>query len=183
MTDISERYRRRASAFVEKVAAVPEDRWGDQSPCEEWNARDVARHVVDTSGMFLGFVGEEMGDLPSVDDDPEAAVSTATQAIATRLEDPEIAVRTYEGFFGETTFEASVDRFLSADLIVHAWDLARATGQDDSIPAEDIESMWASAEGFDESAMRSPGAFGPEVEVPEGASEQERLLAFLGRRP
>jgi hypothetical protein len=43
--------------------------------------------------------------------------------------------------------------------------------------------MWAGAHEFDPDAMRSPGAFGPEVEAPEGASGQDRLLAFLGRRP
>jgi hypothetical protein len=31
--------------------------------------------------------------------------------------------------------------------------------------------------------MRSPGAFGPEVPVADDASEQDKLLAFLGRRP
>jgi uncharacterized protein (TIGR03086 family) len=183
MTDIADRYRRRAGVFVEKVAAVPEERWGDQSPCEDWKARDVVRHVVDTSGMFLGFVGEEAGEAPSVDDDPLGAIQAATGEIATRLDDPEVAERTFEGFFGETSFEASVDRFLSADLVIHAWDLARATGQDDTIPPDEVEVMWAGAHEFDPDAMRSPGAFGPEVEAPEGASGQDRLLAFLGRRP
>jgi hypothetical protein len=39
------------------------------------------------------------------------------------------------------------------------------------------------AEGFPSEAMRGPGAFGPEVEVPDDASDQDKLLAFLGRRP
>ena len=32
-------------------------------------------------------------------------------------------------------------------------------------------------------ALRSPGAFGAEVEVPAGADEQQKMLAFLGRKP
>ena len=41
---------------MEKVAAVPEDRWSDQSPCEDWKARDVVRHVVG-QGMAPALVG------------------------------------------------------------------------------------------------------------------------------
>jgi uncharacterized protein (TIGR03086 family) len=182
MTDIADRYRRRADAFADKVAAVPDDRWGSPSPCEEWTARDLVRHVVDTSAMFLGFVGKEMGTAPSVDADPLGAVRAATGAVQAGLDDPEVAGQTYEGAFGESRFEASVDRFLSTDLTVHGWDLARATGLDDTMEAADVKRTWKVVEGFGD-AMRSPRAFGPEVEAPEGASEQDRLLAFLGRRP
>ncbi len=36
---------------------------------------------------------------------------------------------------------------------------------------------------FPEEAMRSPGAFGPEVPVAEDASDQDKLMGFLGRKP
>ncbi len=54
MSDIAERYRRLAGTFEERIAAVPADRWEDPSPCEDWTARDVVRHVVDTQALFLG---------------------------------------------------------------------------------------------------------------------------------
>ncbi len=82
---------------------------------------------------------------------------------------------------GRQTFESAVDRFLAFDLVVHGWDLAHATGLDDRIPPADLERVRAQAEGFGD-AMRSPQAFGAEVEVPPGADAQARLLAFLGRR-
>ena len=183
MSTTSERYARLADAFVAKVAAVPEDAWSNPTPCEEWTARDIVRHVVDTQAMFLGFVGREMGDLPSVDDDPEAAVRAATGRTLHDLEDPDLAAETFEGFMGTQRYEEGVDRFLCADLIVHGWDLAKATGQDTEIPDEDVAAMRELAEAFPSEAMRGPGAFGPEVEVPDDASEQDKLLAFLGRRP
>ena len=183
MSEISERYARRAEAFAEKVAAVPDDAWSNPSPCEEWTARDIVRHVVDTQGMFLGFVGRELGEVPSVDDDPEGAVRAATGTIQQDLEDPGRAAETFEGMMGTQSFEAAVDQFLSADLVVHGWDLARATGQDDTIPAEDLVHLEEGVKEFPDEAMRSPGAFGPEIEVPDGASEQDKLLAFLGRQP
>lgn len=183
MTEISERYARRAAAFADKVAAVPEDAWSKPSPCEEWMARDIVRHVVDSQGMFLGFVGREPGERPSVDDDPLGAVQAVTGQILADLEDPQRASETFEGFMGTQSFEESVNRFLSADLVVHGWDLARATGQDETIPDEDLVHLRTGMEELPEEAMRSPGAFGPEVQVPDGASEQDKLMAFLGRQP
>jgi len=183
MSDISERYRRNADAFLTKVDAVGEEEWSSPTPCEEWTVRDLVGHVVSTSGMFFGFIGEDAPPGPSVEDDPAAAVRAATGAVHAALEDPDRAGRSYDGMFGTTTFEASVDRFLSADLVVHGWDLARATGQDDGMDEAEVAVIREAMSGFDTNAMRGPGAFGPEVDVPDDASEQDRLLAFLGRRP
>ena len=183
MSAIWDRYDRLATAFADKVAAVPEDAWSNPSPCEGWTARDVVRHVVDTQGLFLGFVGQEPGALPSVDEDPLAAVQAATDRTRACLADPAVAEATFEGMGGTTSYQDGVDRFLSADLIVHAWDLAKATGQDTTMLDEDVVAMRALAESFPSEAMRGPGAFGPEVEVPADAGDQDRLLGFLGRRP
>jgi uncharacterized protein (TIGR03086 family) len=182
MTDISDRYARLADAFTAKVAAVSEDQWANPSPCEEWTARDIVGHVIDTQGMFLGFVGREMEDHPSVDDDPEGAVRAVTGRIRKDLEDPTLAAETFEGFLGTQRFEEAVDRFLSADLIVHGWDLAKATGQATDIADGDVADLRKMADSFPEEAMRSPGAFGPAVEVADHASEQDKILAHLGRR-
>jgi uncharacterized protein (TIGR03086 family) len=98
------------------------------------------------------------------------------------LEDPERAATEFEGMAGRTSFEKAVDGFLCFDLVVHGWDLARATGQDESIDAADVARVQQQAEAFGP-ALRSPQAFGPEVEAPAGADAQARLLAFLGRAP
>ena len=181
MSQISDRYARLADAFVEKVASVPDDAWDNPSPCEEWTARDVVGHVVDTQGMFLGFVSREMDDHPSVDDDPEGAVRAVTGRIRQDLDDEALAAETFDGMMGTQRFDEAVDRFLSADLIVHGWDLAKATGQDTEIADGDIADLRKWAEAFPSEAMRGPGAFGPEVVVADDASDQERLLAVLGR--
>jgi uncharacterized protein (TIGR03086 family) len=182
MSEISDRYARLAAAFADKVAAVPDDAWSNPTPCEEWEVRDIVRHVVDTQGMFLGFVSREMGDLPSVDEDPEGAVRAATGRIHDDLEDADRSAETFEGMMGTQRFDEAVDRFLSADLIVHGWDLAKATGQDTDIGDEDIAALRRMAEGFPSEAIRGPQAFGPELEVADDASEQEKMLAYLGRR-
>jgi uncharacterized protein (TIGR03086 family) len=181
MTEVSERYARLADAFAANVAAVPADRWSSPSPCENWTARDIVDHVVMTQGMFLGFVGRSLGEIPSVADDPLAAFTAARTVVQRDLEDPERAGTEFEGAMGKMTFETGVDRFLNFDLVVHGWDLARATGLDERIDPADVERLRVAAEGFGD-AMRGPQAFGPAVEPPAGADEQQRVLAFLGRR-
>ena len=182
MTDISERYRRNADRFAAIVAGVPESRWSDPSPCEDWTAHDVVRHVVDTQGMFLGLVGRELGEIPSVDDDPPAAWDAARLVVQSDLDDPERADTEFDGYFGRTTFAEAVNRFLSSDLVVHAWDLAPATGQDETIDPAEAERVLAGARELGD-AFRSPGVCGPEVEVPDDADIQTRLVAFYGRTP
>jgi uncharacterized protein (TIGR03086 family) len=182
VSEVSERYARLAGAFADKIAEVPAEQWESQSPCPDWKARDVVRHVISTQGMFLGFVGRDLGDIPSVDDDPLAAWKAASAVIQRDLEDPERAATEFQGFSGRSTFEAAVDRFLCFDLVVHAWDLARAAGLDDRMDPADIPRVRQQAEAFGD-AMRGPQAFGPTVEVPPDADDQAKLLAFLGRRP
>ena len=182
MSEISERYARLADAFAAKVAAVPADKWESRSPCDDWTARDVVRHVVGTQGMFLGFVGRELGDIPSVDEDPLGAWIAARTAVQGDLEDPGRATAEFEGFSGRSTFEAGVDKFLCSDLVVHGWDLARAAGLDERIDEEDIVRVRAHMESMGD-ALRGPRAFGPAVDAPPDADEQGKLLAFLGRRP
>jgi uncharacterized protein (TIGR03086 family) len=112
-----------------------------------------------------------------------AAVQAATGRILRDLEDRERAAATFDGFMGTSTFEAGVNQFLAADLVIHGWDLARATGQDDTIAPTDLAEMQEAVKHFPEEAMRSPGAFGPAVEVADDASDQDKLMGFLGRKP
>jgi len=181
MDETANRYRRLAAAFGEKVAAVPAARWGDPSPCEEWTARDVVRHVIDAHGIFLGLVGRESGDIPSVDDDPVAAFAAVRELVQGDLDDPARAGAEFDGFFGRSTFAQGVDRFLCSDLVLHGWDLARATGLDETMDPAEIPRVLEQFRAFGDAA-RSRGVFGPELEAPPGADDQTRLLASSGRR-
>jgi uncharacterized protein (TIGR03086 family) len=179
---IADRYRRRADAFSEKVAAVPADRWDAPSPCEDWKAIDVVKHVAETPGLFFGFIDADFVPPPAVEDDPLASFQSTSRQLQAALDDPSVAQKEFDGFFGRTTFEQAVDRFISFDLVVHGWDLAQAAGLDDRMDPDDVAALQEAAPGFGEAA-RSPGVFGPELEAPADADDQAKLLAFLGRKP
>jgi uncharacterized protein (TIGR03086 family) len=182
MSDISNRYRKLAAAMTERIAAVPDDRWASPSPCEGWTAREVVRHLVDTPAIFFGLVEQPAPTGgPSVDADPVGAFAHVRDAVQAALDDPAVAEKPYEGVFGPSTFERGVDQFLSADLVIHAWDLARATGQDERLDPDEVHGLYEAMLPMDE-AIRAPGAFGPKVEPPPGADEQTTLLCFLGRQ-
>lgn len=181
METIAQRFDRLAGAFAAHIDAVPEDRWDAPSPCEGWTALDVVRHVSETPGMFFQMIGAEFTPPPPVEDGPGDAFGATRARVQAALDDPAVAGTEFDGFMGRSTFEAAVDRFLNFDLVVHGWDLARAAGIEDTIAEPDLERLEAASTQFGD-ALRAPGVFGPEVEPPPGASRQDRLMAFLGRR-
>ena len=181
---IADRYRRRAASFTDVVVDVPADQWSAPSPCAEWDARGVLAHVVGSQETFARLVERELDPGPLVDDDPVAAWTVARDQTQAALDDPEMAAAEFDGFAGRTTFAEAVDRFLSFDLVIHRWDLARAVDLDDTIPEVDLDQAeHAIAEMHERwgESMRSPTAFGPPLTAPAGADRQTRMLAFLGR--
>lgn len=182
MEPTAQRYRRLRDSFAAKVAAVPQERWANRSPCEDWTALDVVRHVVETQGRFEALFGRTIETGPTVDDDPHGAFIAATDQVQAHLEDPETAGAVREGRLGRTTFEEAIDRFQCLDLIVHGWDLARAAGLDEHIDPADVSWASTTAQGLGD-ALRTPGSFGPPIDAEPEASEQDKLLAYLGRQP
>jgi len=178
--DVADRYRRLADRFSAVLADVPDQGWAAASPCEGWSAREVVRHVVESEAGFLG----RFDRAPELRGDALADWPTVRDAMQASLDDPAVAGTEYDGMFGRTTFAATVDQFMCADLVVHAWDVARAAGlpQHEEMPADEVERIHGELQGIGP-AMRSPGVFGPEVPVPDDASAQDRFLGFIGRRP
>ncbi|MGY1630743.1 TIGR03086 family metal-binding protein [Geodermatophilus sp. SYSU D01186] len=189
LAEVVARYRRRADAFEATTAGVPDDAWSRPSPCAGWDARDVVRHVVDMQHVALRPYGRTPADAPTVDQDPLAAFRAARAEVEAILADPGLAARETQSPAGTMAGVDLVDRVPSADLVLHRWDLARATGQDDTIDAAELEAMWPGLQEIPD-VMRQPGAFGPGVvvfgpvvEVPADAPLQDRALGLVGRDP
>jgi|SRR4051794_11748065 uncharacterized protein (TIGR03086 family) len=179
MTEISERYARHADAFAATIAAVPADRWSAPSPCEGWTAADVVAHIVDVHGMFLGMVGRRPEAGP---EDRAEAFAHVRAIVQADLEDPERAGTTYEGMFGTQTFEWAVDNFVTVDLVLHRWDLARAAGLEVAIPDDEVTRITGQVQGIPEEVRASGTVFGPALTPPSDADAHTRLLAEIGRK-
>ena len=78
---------------------------------------------------------------------------------------------------GTSSFERFTGMFGVGDVLVHAWDLARATGLDERLDEDEVHRLFTMMEPND-AMMRQGTAFGPKVEPPPGADEQTKLLAF-----
>jgi uncharacterized protein (TIGR03086 family) len=180
MTEVSDRYGTIAGGFETRLRGVGADKWSSSSPCDEWTARDIVVHVIGTHRR----VRATLGDVSSEDLDPDADLAaewtSATNAVRAVLVDESLASKTVGGMFGEQPFESLVGRLLCADTLVHTWDLARATGQDDRLDEQAAEKALEFLTPIDE-AIRRPGGFAPKLDPPPGADAQASLLAFTGR--
>jgi uncharacterized protein (TIGR03086 family) len=183
MSEIAERYRRIAAQFTDRATHVPASAWDNTAPCEGWVARDVVRHMTEwMSGFLLGNWGIDLPVIPSVDDNPLGAWLAVDGAIQAGLDDPDVATHQSDSPAGSKSFEEAIAMFCIADVLVHTWDLARATGLDETLDASEVHGLVDSMAPMEE-AMRNSGHYGPRVEVPDDADEQTRLIAFTGRHP
>ena len=183
MSEISDRYRNVAAEFTRRARSVADEAWDNAAPCEGWVARDVVRHMVEwMPGFFLGGAGVDVPTIPSVDEDPAGAWEVVDEAIQAALDDPEISAREFDMRAGRYRVDDAVAAFGLGDVLVHTWDLARATGLGETLDADEVHRLFASMEPIDE-LLRSSGHFGPRVDVPADADEQTKLIAFTGRRP
>ncbi len=181
-TEIIERYERVTSRFTDRVRGVPEGGWDQPSPCEGWTARDVVGHLTGWIPDFFGGQGVDFPPIPAVEDDPVGAWEAVHATIAAVLADPDQAARTIETPFQAQSLAATVDMIVTGDVFTHTWDLARATGQDETLDPDQLRRMLAGMADIPDEVLRSDGMFGPALEVADDADDQTRFLAFVGRR-
>ena len=181
---LAERYRRVAGHFSRVVEATAEDDWDSPAPCEGWAARDVVRHLVEwVPALLAEAAGVEFAVGPPVDRDPAGAWRSLSDTLQATLDDPASGSRPFSHpQAGEHTLPVAIDMFVTGDVLVHTWDLARATKGDDRLDPDEVHRLLAGMEPLDD-ALRASGHYGPRVQVPEDADELTRLIAFTGRHP
>ena len=185
MTDTpAQEFRDIGGRFGAVVAGVRPDQWDDPSPVEGWAARDVVRHLVEWFPSFLANGADvRLPAGPSVDDDPAGAWNHLQREVQALLDDPASQDRVLSNqHIGSVALPEAVSRFFTGDVFMHTWDLARATGQDDTLDPDLCATMLAGMEPI-EDVMRGSGQYGQRVEVPADADAQTRLLGFIGRDP
>ena len=181
MTDVQDSYRVVSSGFGAAVKAVAPDQWGAQSPCEQWTARDLLAHVVENHrGVIASVRGGESEPL-GAEEDPMQAWENASRAIGEITGDPEEAAKEMDGPTGKMPAGQIIGQFVTMDVLVHTWDLARTIGADERLDEDSVRRAYEALKPMD-SMIRMPTVFGPKLEPPVDADLQTEFLYFLGRR-
>jgi uncharacterized protein (TIGR03086 family) len=182
MSEISDRYRKVAATFGERVRQVPADKWDAQNPCEGWANRDVVKHLAKwVPAFFAGTWGLTPPAIPSADDDPVAAWDALNNWCQSSLEDAELAASKRDAPMGNMSFEDAFDMIALSDVVIHTWDLARGAGLDETLDADEVQRLLGGMSQLPDE-MRGD-FFGPKVELGDDADDQSRMLAYSGRRP
>jgi uncharacterized protein (TIGR03086 family) len=70
------------------------------------------------------------------------------------------------------------------EVVVHGWDIAAATGRDYTCEPELLQAAYQFVQqAVAQNPNGSPGLFGPPVQVPDNASQLDRLIGLTGRDP
>lgn len=182
--DLGTLYRRTMEGWAARVNDVGPDRWQDPTPCAEWTVQDLVNHVVGedlwTVPLMGGSTIEEVGDRFEGDLLREDRIASALHAAAEA--EAVVADRLPTGgkvhlSYGDEEMAEYVHQ-IAADHLVHAWDLAAATGGDtrlDPALVAEVGGWFADREV----AYRSAGAIGPRAAT--SGNPQSDLLATFGR--
>jgi uncharacterized protein (TIGR03086 family) len=171
------------------VAAVGPGQWAAPTPCSEWDVHALVAHLVGGNQRFAGLVSgattlEELRGVAAGDvlgDDPVRAFSNAAEALLAAFRLPGALDRLVTIPFGTVPGAVALDLRLT-EILVHGWDLARATSQsvhfDDALIEQEYQ---FSAQTLTQVPTgRSP--FAAPTDVRADFSGLDRLAALLGRR-
>ena len=173
MSEIGDIWRQAAAKWSEVSAQVTDDDWGKATTCEGWTVRDLVDHAIHWQGMGGGIVGAGTT--------PEDDWATIEPKLSAAIDDSGNLEGTSEEMGGMP--KQQVAGFLIGDLVIHAWDLARSIGADETLPEAAVQATLMGLQRVPAEMLRASNMFGEALEVSDDASAQDRLLAFTGRTP
>jgi len=180
------------TSTAEIVKGTPGSQAGAPTPCADWDVHALLNHVVETLWLAEGLFGNREpryqmapGGLPAtnlIGDDPVAAYAEASSAALAAAGAGDTLTRVHVTPLGEMPGPVLAG-FTTLDILVHGWDLSKATGQ----PADLDGRLAAHVLRFAEQALATPDSrasrIAPPVTVGADAPVTDRLAAFLGRHP
>ena len=183
----SNQYRRALLNTGRIVVGVRPEDLPKPTPCKDWDVRLLLNHIIGGNKMFAEVARGGRVDSSGVMDDytlPDPGsnyIASADDVLAAWAE-PGALERRVHMPFGDIPGSAAVSiHFL--DIVVHGWDLARATGQDTTIEPDLAAEALDISHGLLSPELRATGVFGPEIPISEDNPLHDRLAAFMGRRP
>lgn len=167
------------------ISNLTSDHREQPTPCSEWNVHDLLEHMCGGAHMIAG----ALNDQPPPENAPDPLANgpadgwSNAMAALKGAATPDALSSTHTLPFGEMPGEVALS-VIVADHLTHAWDLAKATGQDMAV--DDDLAAWAlqtwqvvvPADGRPEG-----GGFAPVVDPGPSASALDQLVGYTGRNP
>ncbi|MFI5666131.1 TIGR03086 family metal-binding protein [Streptomyces sp. NPDC051704] len=170
---------------------VPDAALGDRTPCPEYTVRDLLGHI---SGLAVAFRDAARKDLGPTTDKAPGATAPSLSA-DWREELPRVLTELAEAWrepaawtgmtrAGGVDLPGEIAGVVAADeLVVHGWDLARATGREYAPDPAALRVSHAFLLQAAEDEGRGGGIFGAVVPVPDDAPLVDRAVGLSGRDP
>ncbi len=180
-----ELYEAVSQGFARALSNVRQDQLTASTPCTEWNVQALINHNIKVSQVFnsiltgAGGVNPMEVNVPLPSEGAAAAFETATSGLLTTAKATDLE-KVFEAPFGSMP-AGQLIMIPFADMLIHKWDLAKATSQDTSLDSGLAEVCYHLLEHMLEGGRGSN--FAPAVTVPINASMQDKLLALSGRTP
>lgn len=172
------------------AAGVPDARLTDPTPCPDYAVGNLLGHIAGLAVAFRDAGRKELG--PTTDTAPDTAVPTlpadwreALPRVLGELAEAWTDPAAWTGMTraGGVDLPGEIAGLVAADeLVIHGWDLARATGQEYAPDQAALEASYA----FLVAAAEEGGGsdiFGPVVPVPDDAPLLDRAAGLSGRDP
>lgn len=182
-----------ARRMARLLAGVRDDQLTAPTPCPDMPLGALIDHIGGLSLAFTWAAAKRFPDGPSQPPSADAANLPPDwrTRFPERLEALAAAWRSPEAWEGMTE-AGGVDmsgeeagHVAINELVVHGWDLARASGQPYDAGTDEIDTCLAFvAPAVEQSGGKGiKGLFGPRVEIPDDAPALDRLIALTGRAP
>ncbi|PVG82611.1 TIGR03086 family protein [Nocardioides gansuensis] len=179
-----------ARQLLAVAQGVTDDQLDASTPCDGRTVGQLLAHVVGLTAAFKAAADKDFG--PWTDTDPDAngwpeLEDGWRETLAERVPALVEAWRSPEAWQGMTRaggvdLPGEVAGLVALDeIVLHGWDLARATGQSYECDDATAAACMAFVGQFDPSG--TPGLFGPAVPVDQQASAFEQVLTRSGRDP
>lgn len=187
-----------ARELARLVAAVDDDQLTGPTPCPDYRVADLLDHIHGLTIAFTHAATKEplsgapgpSGDGARLPDSFRTNIPAELDALAAAWLDPAALEGTTMA--GPIEMPGPEAGLVALDeIVVHAWDLAAATGQVYAADPAAVDACLGFVAAFevpegtdDESGGESGGGlFGPPVAVADNASALERLRGLTGRDP
>ena len=181
-----EAYEAAANTMLSTMAGIKAAQLVDPTPCTKWNVRQLINHNLKVSQWAINMLtgGPALNPMDVDDELPSEGAASAFEAISgsllaeanSRPMDEQVPAP-----FGPITL-GQLLTVNTGDVVVHKWDLAKATAQDATLDSVLAAVCYQAILPFT-APGREQGMFGPEVTVPPDAQIQDKLLAVTGRQP